>query len=307
MSVGLVAASGSSDVVDLVRAIAWPVAVIIAAIVLRDPLAKLLARTARVSAFNVSIDLATATEFTEPSWDLGQVADVRKPSPAPPMSSAPEALLPQLSDPTQVDYAVIDLGEGQEWLTSRLYLFVMLLQLFRGLRWVVFVETVAGLRRQFIAAADPTDVCTALARRYPRLERAFATAYAKPGAVAPYVDAYQLSYQTSEVVTEYLSVPQTATSAEPRNDWIALGESGIWGYAKWLTGARLERVLANVLNQSSVAYSPDGARRDQVAEVIRRSGPFVAVVDRGRFRELIDREAVLEQAAVQALEASELR
>jgi hypothetical protein len=305
MHAGVLAVVGFGQVVDLMRAVVWPVAVMVAVIVLRDPLTRLLGRATRVSAFSVSIDLATATEFKAPAWGVGAVPDVRKPSPAPPMTSAPEALFIQLSDPAHVDYAVIDLGTGTEWLTSRVYLFSMLLQRYRGLRCLVFVETVGDLRRQFIVSADPTDVTTALANRYPRLDRAFAAAYAGLQPDPPQPDSNWNAFRTSTLVNQYLTQLQAPAPEGDPADWVEINAPGVWEYSKWFTGARLERLLADRGNASAIPYRPDEPQRTQLASVVRRSGPFVAIVEDGRFRDLIDRESLLEQTAIQAVEAAQ--
>ncbi len=304
MDPGDVAVVAFSQVVDVLRAVVWPIAVIVAVIVLREPLSRLLGRATHVSAFSVSIDLVTATEFTARGWEVGNVPDVRKPSPAPPMSSAPEALFIQLSDPSHVDYAVIDLGTGNEWLTSRAYVFSMLLERYRGLRCLVFVETIEGRRGQFIMSANPTDVTTALAHRYPRLDRAFAAAYAGLPPEPPQADASQNAFRTSSLVTQYLTQLQSSAPDGDPGDWVEIRAPGVWEYSKWLTGARLERLLGDRANASSLAYRPDEPQRKQVAAAVRRSGPFVAVVEDGRFRDLIDRGSLLEQTAIQAIEAT---
>jgi CBS-domain-containing membrane protein len=73
---------------------------------------------------------------------------------------------------------------------------------------------------------------------------------------------------------------------------------GIYEHAKWLDGARIERLLGNHLSSSHVVLLPDTTVNDLVIPVLQQKGDYLAVVDPDRtFRGLIDRAAVLESLA----------
>ncbi len=168
------------DLVELVRATAWPVTVIAAVFFFRKPLSQFLAnlgqRVKKFSIFEFALELSSVPEFT-PSWSAPSLSDVRQPSPADQFSSYAMALIEQIRSDAASDYAVIDLGTGQQWLTSRLFIFAVLLQRMRALRCFVFVETAGETHQKFIAMASPEGVRWGLARRYPWLEQAFAQSY----------------------------------------------------------------------------------------------------------------------------------
>lgn len=66
-------------------------------------------------------------------------------------------------------------------------------------------------------------------------------------------------------------------------------------HAKWLDGARIERLLGSDLSTSYVTLLPNKTVNDLADVVMSQSGRFVAVVDSDKaFRGLIDRSAVLE-------------
>ena len=67
------------------------------------------------------------------------------------MSQEPE-LIPSGE---KADYIELDLGTGREWLTSRLYLLSAHIPEVSGVQRLVFVETRAGLPRQFAGVAHP--------------------------------------------------------------------------------------------------------------------------------------------------------
>jgi hypothetical protein len=86
-------------------------------------------------------------------------------------------LLNQIQGQGPSDYAVIDLGSGRSWLTTRLFVFAILLRRMRALRALVFVETQDGIAQRFLGVALPDTVRWRLAREYPWLEDAYAHAY----------------------------------------------------------------------------------------------------------------------------------
>lgn len=300
-----------SDVVDLVRAIAWPLVLAVAIIVLRRPIGELVKeigrRTTKISALQVSIELAAVPEF-KPKWS-SEIMDVRKPTPSAFFLSDSKELVNQISARSAADYSVIDLGEGEEWLTSRLFIFAVLLERMRGLRCLVFVETVLGQRRQFIGMAAPSDAAHALAGRYPWLKSALEKALATPLAAQVTPDLLSarggLEVSTAvQILADYLGALQRERPDTNETEWVRLEGEQLSENAKWLTGARLERVLSGVLEGSWIADTPDEPAERSVASVVRSEGQFVAALDHGRrFQRLIDRNAVLEQVAMRATES----
>jgi hypothetical protein len=77
----------------------------------------------------------------------------------------------------RADYAIIDLGEGQNWLTTRLFLFAILMRRVRDLKTFVFLETRAGLKNRYLGLRSPDAVRWLIAREFPWMEVAFAKSY----------------------------------------------------------------------------------------------------------------------------------
>ena len=300
----------ADSVVGLVEAVVWPVVAGAALIKYHRSLSGFLDgishRVTKVSFFQVAFELSEAREFA-PAWSGPSLADVRQLTPADEFSSGAMALFEQMAGSTVYDYAVIDLGEGDQWLTSRLFIFAIMLQRQRGLRCFVFLETTAGVRRRFLGTAPPDRVRWALARRYPWLEQAFAEAYAE--GVAQHTlsmrGGLEPPWAATQLVAAFLRRIQEkdapAASGSDSAEWVTMKDPGghlLREHAKWLTGARLERVLGSTLQASWVPDSPDAPPAEQARAVLRRQGAFVAVVEEGRrFRSLVDRQALLEQAA----------
>jgi hypothetical protein len=301
-----VVAASSAGVVDLANAIAWPVAVVVSVLLLREPLARVLGRTTKITAFQVSLELAAVPEFQTPKGTGGPFA-LRQPAAGREFPSGAPALFNEIANPSTAEYVVIDLGDGDHWLTSRVFIFSVLLERMRGLQCVVFLETAPRGRRQFLGLATPEHIRWSFASHYPWLEAAFAQAYANsvsPGppsevATTPVVSPPNGALpadQANLVVAQYLS--STQSYAEPVSpEWIKLSEQ-TWEHAKWLNGPRLERLLDVLLERSWIEQQPGRSADDEVAAVIAQDGRFVALCEPGgRFRGLIDRDALVQEAA----------
>jgi len=120
------------------------------------------------------VELATLPELRA-SWSVGDV-EPRQLSSAQIFDSASQTMFQELLRPAQADYAIVDLRSGEAWLTSRLFVFALILGEVRGLRAFVFLESAANIRRRFLGVATPMNLRRALGTRYPWLEEAFARA-----------------------------------------------------------------------------------------------------------------------------------
>jgi len=261
----------------------------------------------KFSIFEFALELSALPEFT-PNWSAPSLTDVRQPSPADQFSSNAMALFDQIRSDAASDYAVIDLGTGQQWLTSRLFIFAVLLQRMRALQCFVFVETVGETRQKFIGMASPEGVRWGLARRYPWLEEAFAQAYGTLANFQILSNSGALdTWQATQLVQFYLQrIQQNVLPTTDVPEWVTLGTQQTWEHAKWIDAQRLERVLHAVLDDSWIPDSPDEISTARTKAVLRRRGPFVASVDGDRkFKTLIDRQALLEALAARFAAATE--
>ena len=86
-------------------------------------------------------------------------------------------ILEQAQSTMPADYAVIDLGAGEEWLTSRLFIAAVMLERMRGVKVFVFLETTAAQAHRFVAICTLSQIRWSLACRYPWLEAAWLRAY----------------------------------------------------------------------------------------------------------------------------------
>jgi hypothetical protein len=315
-------------VVEVIKALAWPLLAGFALYLFRVPLVELAGQIARraskVSVFEISVELATLPEL-RPSWSAG-TENVRQLTSAAIFDSFSQTLFQELLSPGRADYAIADLGAGREWLTSRLFIFALVLGAVRDLRAFVFLETVPGTRRRFLGVATTANIRRAQGARYPWLEEAFVRALREgyppdppnlaPGPAVPadVVGQSRFSNQRSpldvsqgdgrlryavQVFIEKLHRKTTPPAGEGES-YLELGTSPQeWERAHWIDGERLERDLGGVLDDEWVEDSPDVPRSVLSDALIRRTTPFVALVDKDRrFHGLVDRHTLLSQMSI---------
>jgi hypothetical protein len=167
----------SSPWVALVSALAWPVAAIVMAFAFRralsDFLSGLATRVTKLSAFKIEFELATApSAVTSPLLD-----DIRTATSSAAISDSTRMMLEQAQSTLPADFAVINLGTGHEWITSRLFIASVMLDRMRGVKVFVFLESVPGTARRFLAVAPLSLVRWSLAQRFPWLEAGWLRAY----------------------------------------------------------------------------------------------------------------------------------
>ena len=189
----------------------------------------------------------------------------------------------------------------------------------RGLRCIVFVETQNGTPQRFIGSSAPRHIRWVFAQCWPWLEAAYVRAYqsavfsgvpatisaqyspifSERGALDPYV--------AQQVFASYIGHPQNGDALQatqpqtPDHEWVDITvdpNSPRWERAEWANGAILNEVLGKLMWKSKVIASDDRSPATIAHAVLRRSTPFVALLDEERaFTTLVDREALLEQVA----------
>ena len=298
------------DIPSLVRAVSWPAIIIVALVQFRKPLTdliKALGRNAKSITFaGFSLEFARISEMSAGSIDT-ELRELE--AGLNPTSSSP-VLLFQVREQIR-DYIVIDLGseKAPRWLSSRLYLFGLLLSRVGRLNCFVFVETAGGLRKRFVGIASPDSIRWAFARRYPWYEYAYAQVYSQLGALQLEGAAGSLSEVQANILAQRflaaIRVPGGSLFPFPDPDrlpkTIDLG-NGIMEYAVWVDGGRMERIPGRDLSASFVTVPSEKSLNEMSAAVLRQHGRFVAVVDPDRtFRGLVDRSAAMENVAVEFL------
>src|ERR1051325_8540266 len=292
-------ATGGPDWVGPITTLVWPLAVLLIVFILRESLADALkglgARTKSLSFGVIAFDFGEAAVkgLTPESLD-----DIRDTASHAPVGDSGAALVATLTDPVPAECTVVDLGDGEEWITSRLSAVVTRVARMRGLRLLVFTASGPGGRR-FIGSAEPRQVRWALAAAYPWLEGAhvrawnqqigaFATGTVERANVAFTREGRLDSWLAVRMFEAYKQELQAPVPPPGASGWLDL--SGIYERAEWVTPALLARVLGESLDGRSVQHDFDTPSDDLARRVLRFPRDYVPTVDReGRFLRVVTR------------------
>jgi hypothetical protein len=310
------------DLVELIKATAWPLAVLITFLVFRRPLSAFLEalapRVTKISAFKVELELKAASNLSHPPKAV--LAEVSNNLMAPVGDSAVQ-LLAAFKDPTPSDFTVIDLEDGDAWLTTRVFILAAQLERFRGLRCIVFLQTVDHMSGRLVGVATPQAVRWAFAMKWPYLEEEYARAYSEilterrakvisdRGALEPEV--------TQAIFMRFLNGnPHRNPATEaltfignqppgPNEEWVSLGKSDpnqpaseTWERAQSLDGRSLQDILGHRLSRACVIDTLDATPEKMVQSILRQNAPFVAKLRQDfSFDTIVDRFALATRLA----------
>lgn len=318
-----VASDTLSGVAAVVTAVAWPLVIVALIVALWRVLPSIVENLSRrlqsLDVLGVTAKFASASA-TAP--EPATLPSIKEPQSAAWLSSNMPGLIGFLRRPGREDYAIVDLQQGQSWLTSRLYLFTSLLTRMRGIRCVVFVATRSP--QTFVGLADPQQLLWGLAAQQPWLEQAYAQALTDafrqpPGeANARPTDANgKLDERTAtELANGFLkdpSIQMHATASPWPTESVQLPKAVpvTFEHAAWLDPQAVTALLGNMLVTEPVIYeSANQSEPEQLQAIIThppapRQPAFVPVLDpNGQFLRLQDRATIVNAVAESAIRHS---
>lgn len=267
----------------------------------------------KVGLGNFFIELFEAKQYS-PDWAEG-AADARHDAVLI-NSSAGQTFSALVSDNTRADFAIVDLGDGDQWLASRLYIFAILLERVKGLKAFVFLEGSKDSRKHYIGWATPTSIHWALAREFPWFEKAYADAYMQvttklyiDGNLRFTVGGNLINAQDSasappviDVLKEFLKWIQLTPPVQPADgdkEWVKLKSSEAYEHTPWLTGSGIEEILGDELQNERIQSDIYQGKNtvEQLSIMAGFSKRYVALIgENQRFEKLVDRYEVLESA-----------
>jgi hypothetical protein len=269
---------------------AWPVAAVLIVLVLRRAIADALkgfgARATKLSVGVVAVELAAASAR---SWGGAPLDEIRDTAVTAPVGDSSVALVASLGDDSQADYAVVDVGGGSEWLTSRLYMVASLVARMRRIRAVVFVSSMCA-QSTLVGVVDVVKLRWALASHFPWLELAFLEACSKTysgvstqaverNLVSFAADGKFESWRAAEILKNYKAILQHRQPVPPvGTGWQELG-AGVWERAEWVTPENLFVLLGPALMQTAVVRDLDTTEEQFAKRILRATQDFVPVVD----------------------------
>ncbi len=214
-------------------------------------------------------------------------------------SSAKRSLFTMFEQPGKFEFVAINLGRGQSWLSSRLFIFAIMLQRLKSLRCIVFLCAGPDTETQFLGASTPQKVRWGLAMFQPWLENAYVEACQSPvvGPLAIQNENGALDpNQAEQIVKGFLNVlikPPVPPAVRNEWEWVALAPNQQPEHATWLSKEYLQ-ALDHIFWKDVIVASNN---KDEVRALLKCSAPLVARVKRNReFISLIDRVSFLDEA-----------
>lgn len=303
-----------AEFTTLVGIVAWPLVIVFLLVAFRDPLIDLVnnlaARTRSISVSGFGLELTPLSEL-QANWDVprGSITeDVRQLSSSQIFDSYSTSLFNELTSSRDAEYAVIDLGTGRKWLTSRLFIFSLVLSQASKIRAFVFVEKTQISRQTFLGIANPNEVRQILANHYAWLDPAFAKSYAgtygdadilgqRKDYIIPFIFARaQIGYLMTLVrsfVDAIQSKQKPKVGEESFEQFRMLDEQDKevdrWERTRWIDSDLFDDLFGRVVRTDRFYDSPDLSRQARADGILRRPGPLVALVDEyNRFLGLVD-------------------
>lgn len=292
--------------IELVKALAWPVTVIWLVVKLYQPIIELVRtvgqRVSKLKLFDLEFEfgkLVPASASLSIAVEALQQGMVQ--------GSGSASIVTGITKSATADYLPIALGTDDDhaWITSRLFLLSALIDRNRIVRCMVFT----GERGAFIGAASPRDVRGEIGTKYPEYERALLGAYAHVSGWDLQAFRYGMLSEDalSAIARSFVSSPLISSPVAPvASGWIFLNRpppsSSTWELADYVTAGLLRTMLRNSLSQGAVVGTAGALQSEDVNRaILNQTGPFVALVgDSGEFRELCDRMLIADKIARRA-------
>ena len=295
-----------ASILSALASFAWPLITLLILYLYRNPL----------STFLIKIG-ERATEIGIGSWASIKLPEVKE-APPNPISVLRELTTDRweessgqwfhefASSTATSEYALLDLGDGQQWISSRLFIFAVMLQRMKALKCIVFAVSQPDGTRRFIGCVTPDNVRWALATSQPWLELAYAQAYSQvmtnqsmPGSGLPpptRIDGSIVSFVAEDIVRTFirsLKNPPAGVLPDQQN-WVSLQNGS--EHATWLEPLELQRLFGAYLWKDAVEGRADDTpeqKRLEMKHVISKSAPYVAILKDGDYKSLCNRLALL--------------
>ena len=322
-------APGADFVPAVLQFAVWPLVVLVIAVLYRQSfrtlIAGLIGRLRSISVAGVTIELVPDTG--QSMFAGAGAVDIRRAGTEQNVDdSTLRGFYEQLSLPGNVEFAVVDLGTGRSWLSSRLYILSVILVRMRALRALVFVEQRNDQPGRFVGVCSAAEVRWRLASRFPRYEAALALGETRAwfGAAAPTSTSplaatiatdwgtFGSSNQAAELLKGFLTAIQSPVRPPiGPESWEELTRDSpppgmsptFFEHAEWLTTSLIEQIFDGLLDPVAISIDAwqlaDMAARSRL--VLEHQAPWLAIVrDGGRFHGLLSRGSALESLALGA-------
>ncbi|GGL05498.1 hypothetical protein [Streptomyces flaveus] len=245
-----------------------------------------------VAGIDFQLSLASLPDAAVPAEAIGELRGRVVPE------SGSHAFDVMLREPGAATYAVVNLEDGRQWLTSRLLVFAVVLEELKHTECLVFTGWSGndGADR-LVGITSPADLRRAFTWEYPWLESGLAKAWeeirSQDGYGTRALDASAANRLMQGTVRQLVAPTEAAVHAG-HPDWTQIGQHT--EHAQWVDARLLGSTLRGSLGHHRVTVR--AVEEAEPNAVLGIPGRFVPLVDHGnRFLALVDRHAMLEDRA----------
>ncbi len=317
---------------EVVQAVLWPLVILLIALIYRRSigavLAKLLGNLKSFSIAGVSVELAASP--TLPAFSNSGLIDIRHSGTEFDVSdSTLAAFFTQIRSQSPLEFIVVNLGTGGEWLSSRLFILVVILMRMRGVRDVVFVDQDGKRAGHFVGVCSCEAIRWRLAQAFPRYEAALAAGEQRAwygtdppsgpirngNFIADDNGAFGIPDQAAELLKGFLAAVQNPVlppPVYPIEPWAELTRTpplqagqlpSFFELATWINTAEVERLFEGALDVISFSVNEFEIANTETRKrlIVEHQGAWLALTrDQGRFYALVNRAKTLESLVVKA-------
>lgn len=294
------------EIINLLDAIIWPVVILVVLVIFNKQIPEFFRRIGgkvkKISIANLFELELSHVEAADLKWSSEYTPDIRQPTSATEFMSYAPSLIQELQSESKGDYAIIDLGVGKSWLTSRLFIIATLLKQTKGLENYVFIETSGGVQNRFIGMVNADAIRWTFALHYPGLEESYRMAYLEREMNDPSSQKHGIITveQAGNMVTTFLQSIQLEgnPSEEEMNEWVPITDQGFYEHCRWITSNLLFDVLGDELKTNCITDTLDYKPEEKFVSIVMQEEKYIAVTDsKGEFKYLIDREVLITEIA----------
>jgi hypothetical protein len=275
---------------SIIETCVWPLIVVVFVIYFRKQIKILISRVKQFSFAGIDIEISHASCFSTAGLlsnmnQFGAIANEAL------LTSFTHSLIDQLETDKKIDYITIDIGNGDKWLTSRLFIISNILARNAGLKCIVFVSSAVCHKHTFQGLIDVDNVHWSIASGLTLYEIEFCRLLSENITIISPKGAIDKE-NAVRIVRQFITNMQSDDTLG-RNNLIVNLEGGTREYAYWLTKENISTLFGSSLDRRSI--NSNNSKKKRIKKVLRHKSDYVAIVDNDCcFKELINRRKVVE-------------
>ena len=230
---------------------------------------------------NLALELASFEVQIE-TLGLGEVPELGAPK-SDWILEIEHPLVKALEKARAVDIMGVNLGTGDSWLSSRLFLLAALVEDYTSIRHMIFLEDRLGQDRIFVGSATPTSVRQGLAWNSPKFKEAYDVAKRETAKI-PIDDTPER--KAAWIIQNFASNLDAQVEEE--------------GLQEWVTTQFLDRTV--IINKYCIEWNSGQPSTLLIHQILDRLEPYVFLVrSNGQMNLMIDRSQLAERIAKDSL------